>query len=168
MSTLSMEAIVAQLEQQIAHYQSREAFHAEQAAYHGEQQALHAAELATLTTTLEAFKTSTAKAAELATRCIGSPALPSAEPVAVQFMDIGRKPSLTRMVQRVIELRPLDEAFGTRYLTAEINHRYGERLRRPVKPKLVSIVLRRLAAAGQIQAVRPGRPHHEALYSRTS
>lgn len=164
MSILPMEAIVARLEQQIAHYRSREAFHSEQAAYHAEQQAVNAAELATLTATLEAFKTSTAKATELATRGIVPPA-PSPEP-AVQSWDIGRKPSLTRMVQRVIELRPQDEAFGTRYITAEINHRYGKRLRRPVKPKLVSIVLRRLAAAGQIQAVRAGRPHHEALYSR--
>ena len=50
--------------------------------------------------------------------------------------------------------------------SAEINHRYGYRLRRPVKPKLVSIVLRRLAATGRLQEVRKGRPHHEALYSR--
>jgi hypothetical protein len=76
-------------------------------------------------------------------------------------MDIGRKPSLTRMVQRVIESRPPDESFGTNYITAEINHRYGDRLRRPVKPKLVSTVLRRLAATGRLREVRPGRPHHE-------
>lgn len=166
MTTLPMEAIAAQLEQQIAHYRSREAFHAEQAAYHAEQRALNAAELATLTATLEAFKTSTAKAAELAARRIDPSAPTMAEPAAVQLMDISRKPSLTRMVQRVIELRPPDEAFGTRYITAEINHHYGERLRRPVKPKLVSIVLRRLATAGQLRTVREGRPHHEALYSR--
>lgn len=81
-------------------------------------------------------------------------------------MDIGRKPSLTRMVERVIESRPPDESFGTNYITAEINHRYGDRLRRPVKAKLVSIVLRRLAATGRLREVRKGRPHHEALYSR--
>ncbi len=166
-TALSMEAIAARLEKQIAHHREREAFHAEQGAYHGEQQALHAAELATLTSTLEAFKTSTAKAAELAARetAISVPSL--AEPLrAATSMDIGRKPSLTRMVQRVIESRPPDEAFGTNYLTAEINHRYADRLRRPVKPKLVSIVLRRLAATGRLREVRKGRPHHEALYSR--
>jgi hypothetical protein len=166
-AALSMEAIVACLEKQIAHHREREAFHAEQGAYHGEQQALHAAELATLTSTLEAFKTSTAKATELASRDIATPAPSSAEPLrAATSMDIGRKPSLTRMVQRVIESRPPDESFGTNYLTAEINHRYGDRLRRPVKPKLVSIVLRRLAATGRLREVRKGRPHHEALYSR--
>ena len=169
MTALPMEAIVARLEAQIAHHREREAFHAEQGAYHGEQQALHAAELATLTSTLEAFRTSTAKAAELAARDIAPP-VPSAaaaEPLrAATSMDIGRKPSLTRMVQRVIESRPPDEAFGTNYLTAEINHRYGDRLRRPVRPKLVSIVLRRLAATGRLREVRKGRPHHEALYAR--
>ncbi len=166
-TTLSMEAIMARLEEQIAHHRKREAFHAEQGAYHGEQQARHAAELATLTSTLEAFKTSTAKAAELAARDITTPAPSPSEPLrAATSLDIGRKPSLTRMVQRVIEARPPDEAFGTNYLTAEINHRYGDRLRRPVKPKLVSIVLRRLAATGRLHEVRKGRPHHEALYAR--
>jgi hypothetical protein len=164
-----MEAIVVRLEKQIAHHRERESFHAEQGAYHGEQQALHAAELTTLTSTLEAFKTSTAKATELAARdLVVAPALSTpAEPLrAATSMDIGRKPSLTRMVERVIESRPPDESFGTNYITAEVNHRYGDRLRRPVKPKLVSIVLRRLAATGRLREVRKGRPHHEALYAR--
>jgi hypothetical protein len=166
-TALSMEDIVVRLEKQIAHHREREAFHADQGSYHREQQALHAAELATLTSTLEAFKTSTAKAAELAARDTVVPAPSAAESLrATPSMDIGRKPSLTRMVQRVIESRPPDEAYGTNYITAEINHRYGDRLRRPVKPKLVSIVLRRLAATGRLREVRKGRPHHEALYSR--
>ncbi|HEV2856448.1 MAG TPA: hypothetical protein VHC97_26915 [Thermoanaerobaculia bacterium] len=162
-STFPMEAIVARLEEQIAHHRERESFHAEQGAYHGEQQALHAAELATLTATLEAFKTSATRAAELASRNFVPPAL---EAAAAPSLDISRKPSLTRMVQRVIESRPPGEAFGTNAVTAEINHRYGDRLRRPVKPKLVSIALRRMAATGQIRTLREGRPHHEALYAR--
>jgi hypothetical protein len=162
--TVPMEAIVARLEEQIAHHRERESFHAERKAYHGEQQALHAAELATLTATLEAFKTSVVKAAELAGRTV---ATPTPEAAAVPpSLDIGRKPSLTRMVQRVIESHPPSEAFGTNVITQEINRRYGDRLRRPVKPKLVSIALRRMAAAGQIRALREGRPHHEALYAR--
>ncbi len=161
-----METIVAHLEKQIAHHREREAFHAEQSTHHGERQAQHASELATLTTTLAAFRTSAAKAAELAARGIVTPAPSAQEALASQAMDIGRKPSMTRMVQRVIEARPPDEAFGTNYVTAEVNRRYGQRLRRPAKPKLVSIVLRRLAADGRLRTVREGRPHHEALYSR--
>jgi len=163
-TTVPMEAIVARLEEQIAHHRERESFHAEQGAYHGEQQALHAAELSALTATLESFKVSAAKAAELAGRTVPLPA-PEAT-AAPPSTDIGRKPSLTRMVQRVVETRPSSEAFGVNVITAEINHRYGDRLRRPVKPKLVSIALRRMAAAGQIRTVREGRPHHEALYGR--
>lgn len=161
-----MEAIVADLEKQIAHHREREAFHAEQSVHHGERQAQHAAELATLTATLDAFRTSAAKAAELAARGIVTPAPSSQETLANQAMDIGLKPSMTRMVQRVIESRPPDEAFGVSSVTAEIKRRYGQRLRRPVQPKLVSIVLRRLAADGRLRTVREGRPHHEALYSR--
>lgn len=163
-STLSMEAIVARLEEQIAHHRERESFHAERKAHHGERQALHAAELATLTATLEAFRSSVAKAAELADRPVTEPTPEAA--AAPPSLDIGRKPSLTRMVQRVIETRSPDEAFGTNAITEEINRRYGDRLRRAVKPKLVSIALRRMAASGQIRALRQGRPHHEALYAR--
>ncbi|HKI00819.1 MAG TPA: hypothetical protein VKK31_02450 [Thermoanaerobaculia bacterium] len=163
-SDLSMDAIVARLEEQIAFHRERESFHAQQGAYHQEHQSLHAAELAALSTSLEAFKTATAKAAELASRTV----IPSAdlEPLAGQALDIGRKPSLTRMVQRVIESRPAGEAWGTAYITYEINRRYGDRLSRPVKPKMVSITLRRMAAAGKLRTVREGRPHHEALYGR--
>jgi len=70
------------------------------------------------------------------------------------------------MVQRVIESRSAGESFETNYVTMEINRRYGDRLRRPVRPKMVSIALRRMAAAGQIRMLREGHPHHEALYAR--
>lgn len=161
-ATVPMEALVARLEEQIAHHRDRESFHAERKDYHGEQQALHAAELATLTATLEAFKASTAKAAELAGRTVTVPA----PETAAASLDIGGKPSLTRIVQRVVETHLPNEAFGAAVITAEVNHRYGDRLRHAVKPKLVSIALRRLAAAGEIRVLQEGRPHHEALYGR--
>ena len=163
--SFSIEAIVARLEEQIAHHRGREAFHSEQGAYHLERQALHAAELQTLTSTLESFKTVTAASLDLASRQTAVPAAVS-QPLSGKDLDIGRKPSLTRMVTRVIESRPPGEPFGTSAVTAEIQQRYGERLRRPVKPKLVSIALRRMAADGRLRALREGRPHHEALYAR--
>lgn len=164
-STLSMDAIVARLEEQVAYHRERESFHAERGAHHQKHQALHAAELATLSSSLEAFKTATAKASELASRT-SIPLSSGPEPLSGQALDIGRKPSLTRMVQRVVESRPAGEAYGTAYITWQINQRYGNRLRRPVRPKLVSIVLRRMAASGRLRTVREGRPHHEALYAR--
>jgi hypothetical protein len=70
------------------------------------------------------------------------------------------------MVTRVLELKPPSEVFGTIAITKEVNQHYGKRLRRPVVRKLVSIVLRRLHAAGKLRQVREGRPHREALYTR--
>lgn len=163
--SLSIEAIVARLEEQIAHHRERQVFHSEQCAYHGEQQAIHAAELETLTSNLESFKAVTAASLELASRQTAVPAA-APQPLSGKDLDIGRKPSLTRMVTRVIESRPPGEAFGTSAVTAEIQQRYGERLRRPVKAKLVSIALRRMAADGRLRTLREGRPHHEALYAR--
>ena len=165
-STLSMEAIVARLEEQIAYHREQEALHAKQAAHHGERQASHAAELAALTGSLEAFRSATARASELANREPVPRAAPVPEAVSGQALDIGRKPSLARMVQRVIEAHPAGEPFGTAHVTAEINRRYADRLRRPVKPKMVSIALRRMATASQLRTLRKGRPHHEALYAR--
>jgi hypothetical protein len=51
-------------------------------------------------------------------------------------------------------------------MAGEINRHYGARLSRPVRVKVVSIVLRRMAADGRVRSVRPGRPHQEAQYAR--
>ena len=70
------------------------------------------------------------------------------------------------MVARVLEGMSAGAPFGTAAVTAELNRRYQERLRRPVAERLVSIVLRRMLDAGSLRSVREGRPHHEALYAR--
>jgi len=158
-SSMSLDTIVSQLEAQIAFDRNREAFHAAQEAYHRDKRAAFAAELEKLTATLDAFKAAAATAAEIAARAT---ALPPAPP----SLDIGRKPSLTRMVRHIIAARPAGEVFGTNLITAEVNQHYRERLRRPVKEKLVSITLRRLLKQGELKAVQSGRPHHEALYAR--
>jgi len=156
----SFETIFAWLDAQIAYDREQETFHAQQEAFHREQRALFAAELEKLTAVRESFKTAADTAMDLASR---AKALPSPAPSP----DIGRrKPSLTKMVTRIVEVRPAGEVFGPRFITWEINRHYGERLRRPVEVKLVSIVLRRMAADGRIRAVRPGKQHQEAKYSK--
>lgn len=158
-SELSVETIVSRLEAQIAFDREREAFHAGQEAFHREQRGLFAAEMEKLASILEAFKTAASTATELASRAAAlAPTAPN--------LDIGRKPSLTRMVTRIIETRSSGDAFGTSLVAAEINRHYGQRLRRPVKEKLVSIILRRMFANGKLRSVREGRPHHEALYAK--
>lgn len=158
-SKMSIETIVSRLEAQIVFDQEREAFHGAQETFHGEQRAAFAAEVEKLTAVLEAFKTAATTAAELETRAAAfTPPKPN--------LDIGRKPSLTQMIRRIVEIRPAGDVFGTNIITAEINRHFRERLRRPVKEKLVSITLRRLERQGELRQVREGRPHHEALYAR--
>jgi hypothetical protein len=158
-SHTSLETIVSRLEAQIAFDQEREAFHAAQETFHREKRSVFAAEIEKLTGVLEAFKTAAATAAELETRAAAvTPPKPN--------LDIGRKASLTAMIRRVLEIRPAGDVFGTNIITAEINRHYRERLRRPVREKLVSITLKRLSRQGELRQVRAGRPHYEALYAR--
>jgi hypothetical protein len=157
-ASMTLDAMVSQLEAQIAFEREREAFHAAQEAYHREQRAVYVADLEKLTTTLEALKAAAAVSAELAARARYTPPPPS--------LDIGRKASLTRMIRHIIAARPAGDVFGTNIITAEVNRHYRERLRRPVKEKLVSITLRRMLNQGELRSVRPGKPHHEALYAR--
>jgi len=159
---MSVDTIISRLEAQIAYDREREAFHAGQEVFHREQRAQFAAELEKLTATLESFKTAAATAAELTVPAAVVPSSPPPE------ADIGRKPSLTRMIRQVTKVRPAGDVFGTNIITAEVNRHYGERLRRPVKPKLVSITLRRMLQQGELRAVREGKPHHEALYARVA
>jgi len=159
-SERSFETIFAWLDAQITYDREQEVFHAQQEVFHREQRAVFAAELERLTAIRDSFQTAADAAIELAGR---TKALPPLAPSP----DIGhRKPSLTKMVARIVEIRPAGEVFGATAITREINRHYGERLRRPVPAKLVSIVLRRMAADGRIRTVEPGRPHHEALYAR--
>jgi hypothetical protein len=156
----SVENILAWLDVQIAHDREKEAFHAQQEALHREQRAVFAAELEKLTAIRDSFKTAADTARDIASRVATLPS-PAPNP------DIGRrKPSLTRMVERIVEIRPAGQAFGASAIAREINRHFGERLRRPVKVKLVSIVLRRMADAGRLRTVEAGRPHHEGRYAR--
>jgi hypothetical protein len=156
----SFESIYSWLDTQIAYDREQEAFHAQQEGFHREQRALFAAELEKLTAIRDSFKTAADAATDLASRAAALPP-PAPSP------DIGgRKPSLTKMVARIIEVRPAEEVFGPALITREINRHYRERLRRPVERKLVSIVLRRMAADGRIRWIRRGKQHQEAQYAR--
>ncbi len=160
---VSLSSVLSKMEAQIAVCQEREAFHGQQEIHHREQRALYAAELEALERSLETLRAAAAAALELT----GGP---SASAVLVEAPapdpDPGRKPRLSRMVELIIESWPAGKPFGTAAVTDEVNRRYGPRLRRAVEPKMVSMHLRRLLAAGRLNAVRGGRPHHEALYSR--
>jgi hypothetical protein len=158
-----LSAILANLEAQIAQRRELEAFHAQQETHHGQQRQLHAAELEVLTKNLETFRAAAAAALDLADRP-GTSTLASATPAPDP--DPGRKPRLSRMVALIVESWPAGQPFGVSNVTAEVNRRYRERLRKGADPRMISVHLRRLLAADRLTAVQPGRPHHEALYAR--
>ncbi len=161
-TTWSVSAVLASLEKQAAVLREREAFHAGHEARHREQRSGYAAELAEIDRRLEAFRAAAAEAIELAAR-----QAPAAAP-AVKEADLGSasRPKLGRMVALIIQEKEATEHFGPVGLAREVNHRFAERLRRPVRVDQVSIVLRRMLRLGKIHQSRPGRPHWEALYTK--
>jgi len=157
----SLAAILANLEAQIAVHRQRKEIHAQQETEHRQQKELHAAELETLTQSLATLRAAAAAALELADR----PGI-AVQPLTAPDPDPGRKPRLSRMVTLVVESWPAGQPFGISAINAEVHRRYKDRLRKPPDPRMVSVHLRRLLAAGRLAAVRRGRPHHEALYTR--
>ena len=158
---LSLKEIVARLEAQIAFHRKQEAFHGEQEVAHRERRNVHAAELEVLTRNLEALQSAASTAVVLASRP-EAVALRAPEP----SQDLGRRLTLPRMVERVVAEKPAGQPFGTNEITAAVNQRFRNALRKPVTPRLVSITLRRMLDAGKLRGIRDGRPHHEALYAR--
>ena len=156
-SKLTVPQILAALESQIALHREREAFHARQEAMHREERARHAAELERVTKNYETLQASTADFA----------ALPRAtSPKGSGDIVPGERPKLTRLVSlAVADLEP-DRPFAASELAAEIDHRFGEHLKKPVNPRHVAIALRRMLDRGHLRIVRKGRPHTETLYAR--
>ncbi|HSG40035.1 MAG TPA: hypothetical protein VLE27_10390 [Thermoanaerobaculia bacterium] len=157
-----MTRIVATLEAQIAAHREREAFHSEQEAVHRQRREDHAAEIEALSRKLEMFQAALREATDLASRGLPVAYAPPPPPDP----DEGRKISLARMVMRVIEAKGTDESFGISAITAEVNQRYRTRFKKPVDPRQVSVVLRRMLREARLRSVREGRPFHEALYAR--
>ena len=159
-SPLSLDEIVSRLESQIAFHRERRTSRRAGGGPPGGESAPRG-RARTLTRSLESLKAVGATAASLASR-----SLPPRSRSSPPDPDAGRRLSLMRMVTRVVEALGPGEVFGPKAVTEELNRRYQDRLRRPVPERLVSINLRRLLDAGRLRAVRKGRPHHEALFSR--
>jgi hypothetical protein len=155
---LSITDIVARLEAQLVVHREKEAFHAGQEALHREQRSAHAAEVEKLTRSLETFRASAAEASDLADRVA-----PRRKAVAVSG---GKKLSLNKRVAAVIAGFGPHEPFGTRKVTEEIHRQFEDSPREPVDPRMVSLALARMAKNRIIHRLRPGKPHHEAMYAR--
>jgi hypothetical protein len=151
---LSVAQLMAHLEAQIAHFESQEAFHARQEALHREQQQLNAAELARARERYEAFKAAAASTLEIASTT-RQPGEDASLPIT----------TVSRLIAHVVDAKPAGETFGPTTLAQELNARFGNRLRRSLDGRAVSVTLRRLEANGRIHRVQEGRAFHEALYA---
>jgi hypothetical protein len=159
-SKLSVAEVLGSLEARAAFHREREAFHAAQEEQHRQERARHAAELETVLHNLEAFRTVSASAVELVQQA--SPPEPAEPPVRGPAS--GRL-MVSRFIRAVVEARPDGEPFGASAVTAEVNRRFGDRLKKPIGTRAASDVLRRMSNARQIHLVRPGKAFSEALYA---
>jgi hypothetical protein len=159
----SIGEVLATLEAQAAFHREREAFYAEREAHFREHRTVHAAELQEILRRLEAFRSAAAEALDLADR---EDAAPPEQSLTKKDFGFRSRPKIHLLLETIIAEMGADEPFGPLGLTAEMNRRFGERLRRRVKAGHVSTALKRLAQKGIVRLVQKGRPHSEALYVR--
>jgi len=157
---VSLPVVLESLRAQIAHHREQESFHAERESFHSERRASHAGELEQLTRHLEALESAFSGAVKLASRELPTPLRP-AENVAERRILIGKA------VIKVIESKDAREPFGPAGIAAEVNQRFGGRLKRPADRRKVSAILRRFAKRRAIFISRKGRSHRAAIYVRS-
>lgn len=161
-TSLSIAQVLSDLETQIAHHESQEAFHAAQEAFHREQRAVHAGGLTKVRERYEIFKAGVTAAGEIfADRPQPAPPPP---PVEID-LDGGRRPTLAKLVLRLVAAKDGGETLTPSSVAQELNKRYAGKLRRSVDGRGVSVYLRRLLADGRLRLVRKGGAAHEAVYT---
>jgi hypothetical protein len=159
---LSLSSILSSLQKQISEHREREAFHAEREVFHRDRRAEHAAELEQLQKSFESLQASAEQAARLADR------LPQEPPPPSDDLPLGRKVSISYLVQKVVERKGPQEPFGPVDIATEINQRYGPslKLKKDYDPRQVSVVLRWMAKTGRIARTEKGRPWNGSQYVR--
>lgn len=161
-SKLSVEDVLANLEERATYHREQEAFHAEKESHHRDQRAAHAAELEKVLQSLETFRAAATAAVDLAQPVARQPAPPPQEP---KLPPPGRLRA-GRLVRRVAQSSELEEPFVPATVAAEVNRRFASHLEKPVSSRAASDVLRRMLAEGRLKLVRKGTAFHEAQYAR--
>ena len=161
-SKLSVAEVLANLESRAAFHRERETFHAQQEEQHRVERARHAAELEKVLHNLETFRAASSSAVEL---------VQQPQPQAPAPAETPWNPRPPEGDGEPLHPRRHREPGGRRALrrepvTAEVNRRFADRLRRPIDTRMASDVLRRMNSARQIRLVRPGKAFSEALYAR--
>jgi hypothetical protein len=160
---LSVVQMLEELQAQVAYHRERAKHHAEQETAHREKRELHAEELQRAEERCTALQVAVDSASEQMARhrAATASAGPSQEPLPA-----GRRAPVVKLVERVIESYRPEAAFGPAEVARDVNLHYGAHLSKRVDARVISVPLRRMAAAGRLHNVQKGTPHHEALYSR--
>lgn len=158
----SVEQIVAALEAEVAVQRERTAYHAQHEELHREKRTQHETALETATRRLEEFRAISAAALEL----VGHRASPFGPPDT--GMDIGpaSRPRLTQILKMIVEELGTNQHFGPGWLAAEVNRRFGDRLRKPVTTQQMSDACRRLVRTGRLRQARQGKGRYESRFMR--
>jgi hypothetical protein len=157
---LSIERVLAELQNRIEHHRSRTAFHAAQEAFHEKEKVRHTAELQTVSERFETFQAAADAVSELVAR-------PREEKAIEDSIPASKGAVLSKLVDRLVAAKGPIEPFGATDITRELRERYGTRLGRKIDVRSVAAKLRRMARLRRIHQLRQGRAFHEALYSLT-
>lgn len=161
-SKLSVEDVLANLEERATFHREQEALHAQQETHHRDQRALHAAELEKVLQSLETFRTAASTAVDLAQTVTRKTVPATEEP---RLPPPGRLMA-GRLVRMVAESPDLAEPFVPATVAAEVNRRFASQLKKPVSSRAASDILRRMRAEGRLRLVRKGIAFSEAQYAR--
>lgn len=162
---LSVEDVMALLEQRAVYHREQEALHAQQEAHHREQRALHVAELEKVTQSLETFRATAPVAVDLARELTALTGARAAAGEEAQVPPPGRL-MVSQMLRQVAESPSLPEPFNADAVAAEANRRFAGHLRRSISPRTASDVLRRMLAEGRLHLARKGKAFTQAQYRR--
>lgn len=152
--SFTVPELLETLEAQMARHREREAFHAAQEAAHREERARHAAELERLTKHYESLRESVGAIEGIAA---------ARKP---RSLERGGRTSLTRLVAQAVEDLEPEQHFTASEVAAEVDRRFGSRLRKPAERGRVGMALRRMHERGLVRLVRKGRSHTETVYAR--
>lgn len=160
----SIATLLTDLEARIENLRREVAFHKQQETHHREQGVTSAESLAELETRLAEFRT----AAQALLAVAPPPPARSATPAPLDTEDWGTqaRPKIGKMVERVIAEREGDDPFNATEVSHHVNQRFSGRMKRSSDARQISVILRRLAAAGTLQIARKGKAYEEALYTR--
>lgn len=164
--TPSLPEMMDRLRRTLAFHQEREAFHAQQQAHFAKQEKIHAEQRAQHAAEIEAASRHLEELRELSERLGTVLQQTRGVPPETDEQTLGRRPMVSKALDRVLATWPPDIPFSASTIAAEVSRRYGAVLGRTVDMRVVANSLRRRCDKGLIREVREGRPYQETLYRK--